>query len=152
MEETMRLHTLALLAGTIAVASVGSSAAASSLAARSPSAETFYGCSSGYTFEVNSNAARCHKPASERIQPLANCQNYTVPVTGVQVGLFPKADHSGNTDYCAGQSVAVGLATNTLAFVRTCAEGLTKRVQPGTDVCFRRIPESTIAPTVAVTR
>ena len=147
----MRLHTLALVAGIAAITTVAS-AAATSLAARAPSAETYYSCSSGYTFEVNSNAARCHKPASERIQQLVTCQSYTVPGTAIRVGLFPKPDHSGNNDYCAGQSGVAGLATNTFAFVRTCADGWTRRSQSGTDVCFRRVPESTMAPTVAVTR
>jgi hypothetical protein len=148
----MRPHTLSLLAATVVLTALASAGVASARTAEAPLADTYYGCSSGYSFQVSSGAARCYKPASERIQALVACTSYTVPGTTMQVGLFPKADHSGSTDYCAGQSALPGVVNNTFAFVRGCAEGWSKRVQPGTDICFKRVPESIIAPTVAVTR
>ena len=140
----MRTVLVAAFAGAIALAATTT---ASVGLARSATASKYYKCGSGYTFQSSGEAARCYKPGREELRELLPCGSMNVAGINVPVPLYPKADHSGNTDYCAGQAGLPGVATNTVAVVRSCPTGYVKRTQSGRDVCYRNIPAEVIPPT-----
>lgn len=140
----MRTLLVAAFAGAIALTAT---ATASVGLARSATASKYFKCGSGYTFQSSGEAVRCYKPAREQHAELMPCGSMNVAGINVPVPLYAKADHSGNTDYCAGQAGLPGVATNTVAVVRTCPAGYAKRTQSGKDVCFKTIPAEVIPPT-----
>ena len=140
----MRTLLVAAFAGVIALTATATAGVG---LARSATASKYYKCGSGYTFQTSGEAVRCYKPGREQTTELNPCGSMNVAGLNVPVPLYAKADHSGNTDYCAGQAGLPGVATNTVAVVRTCPVGYAKRVQSGRDICFKNIPADIIPPT-----
>ena len=100
-------------------------------------ADTYFACPSGYHFEVDSNAARCVKPAGEVRTALTAC-----------LALVPRTDHVGNTDMCVGSSPITG----EVAVERSCPLGFNKRIVPGIDVCEQPTPGDIAPPSIRVSR
>ena len=112
---------------------------------------TYYACDSGYTFQVQNNAARCFKAASWSYKSPLACGNVTVPVINRSIGHFLKKDHQGNADKCVG-TFKVGPVTNSNVLDLACPAGYGLEVRAGADRCRKRIEAVAKAPNRKVNR
>lgn len=114
-------------------------------------ADTYFACSSGYTFQSKNNAARCYKPATYKITRLKPCPSVYIPVVNKKIGHFYKKDYQGKKDMCVG-TFKVGPVTNTNALETACPSGYSKQIRSGRDRCRKPMPAKKIPPTKAVNR
>lgn len=114
-------------------------------------ADTYFACSSGYTFQYKNNAARCYKPANYMFTSLQACPKRYIPVINKKIGTFYKKNHQGNKDMCVGQ-FKVGPVTNSTALNTTCRSGYSKQITSGKDRCRKPQPAKKIPPTKQVNR
>ncbi|UCE32086.1 MAG: hypothetical protein JSW68_03920 [Burkholderiales bacterium] len=124
---------------SVAVAAILTSAATTAQSA------PYWGCGSGYTFQTQSNAARCYKPAQTRYRSLEPCPQLTV--LGITVGYGLVRDVTGNTDLCVTQLRPLPAGTNA-TLPTACRSGWSKQVRSGGDRCRRVYPEDIRAPSV----
>lgn len=106
------------------------------------SANTFFGCETGFTFESSGDAARCRRGASVAIAPLTDCP----PANGA--ALVERVDASGSKDMCGSPSPT----GPDVSVDRSCPPAYTKRVLPGRDRCELPTPEMIRAPSVPVAK
>jgi hypothetical protein len=125
------------LAGCVLVALVSTAA----VRGDGRATETYFGCETGYAFEVNNQAARCRRAASVLAVAPVEC-----PATGA-TALSERVDYNGRNDACVGAS-----AGTTVTVERSCPTDYTRRVLAGPDRCERAAPESIKAPNVPVLR
>lgn len=101
-----------------------------------PAAEKYFGCPTGYSFQVSGSHARCYLAGTE------TTANIVCPVGWVKV----LDQFANNRDGC--QTIGLpGAKTNTVGNY-TCPSGYSPKAQPGPDVCAKETPASIIAPTV----
>lgn len=102
---------------------------------------TFFGCETGFTFEVSGESARCRRAASVVVAPLAEC-----PQAG-GVALAERIDLVGTKDMCASTTPGTDVSVE-----RNCPPNYTKRVLSGLDRCEMPAPEMIRAPSIPVAR
>src|SRR5687767_11678724 len=95
----------------------------------------YYGCPSGYDFQVQGTAARCYRESRVETVALLPCPNVTVPVVNTTVGLFARVYFSRTKDTGAAQGVAGVSAQD-----RGCPPGYTEREVAGGDRCEKTLP------------
>lgn len=105
-------------------------------------AERYFTCPAGYTFRTASDAAHCKRPGRYELKPLLPCKNE------MGIGLFPRTDHVGNKDMCAGTNPITG----EIAVERGCQLGFSKRIVNGRDQCRKWHAGDIVAPSVQVNR
>ena len=106
---------------------------------------TFYRCESGWTFEANSNAARCKRGGGVVTLALMPCPQYTLP-TGQKVGTARRQDYEQRKDMCV--TTIPGAAI--VAIENGCPLGSDKVIRTGLDHCARPNPLEIKAPSVSV--
>ena len=142
----MRRPLLATLAPFLALAALVAANPTHASGAAGRSFATYYGCPSGYEFQVQGSAARCYRAASVVTTALNPCANVTIPVVNKSVGTFAQTDYGqGVKDMCVGEGVAGATALD-----RTCPIGYTEREVAGNDRCERTVPADIKAPSVPV--
>jgi len=102
---------------------------------------TFFGCETGFAFEVSGESARCRRAASVIVAPLSEC-----PQVG-GVALAERIDLVGTKDMCASTAAGTDVSVE-----RNCPPNYTKRVLTGLDRCEMPAPEMIRAPSVPVAR
>jgi hypothetical protein len=105
-------------------------------AVATPSAEAFWRCPSGYTFETSGTAVHCKRAAWTETRAAGICAGPTQSL---------KVDLVGTTDMCAagvGQSDGVEPVCDSA----DVAVGFTKRRVAGKDFCAKSHPADIIAP------
>jgi len=139
-----------LPAVAVAVAVSGAVLAATAAPA-SDGATSYWGCSPGYEFEVDSggNGAHCRKPQSQELQPIV-CPNVTL-ANGEQIATVAQVMPA--RDKCIGRATAGGITQTTEHDNLGCTAGYeyVQNAQGSADWCVRRIPERIVAPTRAFT-
>jgi hypothetical protein len=134
---TSALATLVLAATLSASLSGVRNASASTTA----TAEPFWRCPSGYSFETSGSAVHCKKPAWTETKPFMPC--------GVPTPTF-KLDLVGYTDMCAGD-IGVTVTAEPMCYPTDIASGFTKRTVSGKDFCGKSHPAEVISPNVLIT-
>lgn len=114
-------------------------------------ADTYFSCTSGYTFQVKNGAARCYKPSGYVYKPLNRCGSVFIPGINKRIGHFYKRNHQGNKDMCVGQ-FKIGPVTNVNAVEIACPSGYSKQITSGKDKCRKFVSAKTVPPTRAVNR
>lgn len=103
-----------------------------------PSAEKYFGCPTGYSFQVSGSAARCYLAGSQATA------NIVCPVGWVKT----LDQFANNRDGCQSTAGPPGAKVNTVGNY-TCPTGFSSQPAPGPDVCVKQNPASIVAPTVA---
>ncbi len=94
--------------------------------------DDFWGCNSGYSFEVRGSAARCFKPARTQTSAVESC----LP------GQTYRQDFQGASDMCV-----TGVGVGSASFPPACKAGTRLETRRGTDQCVKKIPAAVQAPT-----
>lgn len=105
--------------------------ASESVVAESEVAEKYFGCPTGYSFQVSGSNARCY---------LAGTRQTANIVCGIG-WVYAVDQFSGYRDACQYT------VTNALANYN-CPSGYSANVRPGPDICVKSNPPSIVAPTV----
>lgn len=118
----------------VVVASLGTlllAGAAPSSLVDAGAAQKYFGCPTGYTFQVSGSNARCY---------LAGTQVTANIICGFNM-VYAIDQFSGNRDGCQNRM------TNMVANY-TCPTGYSSDARPGPDICVKSNPASIIAPMV----
>jgi hypothetical protein len=94
-------------------------------------AQKYFGCPTGYTFQVSGSNARCY---------LAGTQSTANIICGIGM-VYAVDQFSGYRDAC--QNKLSSIVGN-----YTCPSGYSSNARPGPDICVKSNPPSIIAPTV----
>lgn len=137
---TQSIVGVVVIVAAIAAVALPMSAAAAWSRTRA-TAETYFACEGGFSFEVSGAAARCRRAANVLTVPLSECPQ----ANGAP--LIDRVDHSGAKDMCVSTT-----GTAAVALERSCPAEYTKRVVTGADRCERPTPEAIRAPSVPVVR
>jgi hypothetical protein len=134
------LLTLVVSAGAAMVfAAAGTPTTVASAATAAPlvkTAESYWKCPSGYTFQVSGSAVHCKKPSWTETKPFMACGFPTATL---------KLDLVGQTDMCAG-SVGTTVTVEPQCYPTDVMNGYTKRRVSGRDFCGKSHAAEVIAP------
>ncbi|GAC18233.1 hypothetical protein [Paraglaciecola arctica] len=118
----------------------------------SHSADTFWGCGNGWSFETKHNSsARCFKAAGKTYKSPKKCASVYIPILKKSVGHFLKTDHDGKADKCVG-TFKLGPMTNSNVVPLACATGYGMEVKNGADRCVKPVPAESRAPSMRIGR
>jgi hypothetical protein len=94
-------------------------------------AQKYFGCATGYTFQVSGSNARCYLAGTEQTANI---------ICGFNM-VYAVDQFNGNRDGC--QNKLTNIVGN-----YTCPTGYSSNARPGPDICVKSNPPSIIAPTV----
>ena len=109
-------------------------------AATTTTAEPFWRCPVGYTFETSGSSVHCKKPAWTETKGFMPCMQPTPDL---------KTDVLNATDMCSAENIAV--LAEPLCYPTDLAQGYTKRRVAGRDFCGKWHPAEIIAPNQQIT-
>jgi hypothetical protein len=109
------------------------------------SAETYWGCYSGYQFEVDDGAARCYKAGTTEFGSPLGCPRIDTPYG--PFGSSLRQDANGVNDVCA--TVVAGI---TFTAEVICGPGWTMDRRSGADRCKKGQPSDSRQPSKTVSR
>jgi hypothetical protein len=100
-------------------------------ASESGVAEKYFGCPSGYTFQVSGSNARCYLAGTQQTANIVCGTGYVVA----------QDQFSGYRDGCQAK-------WNNVLSNYTCPSGYSANVRPGPDTCVKSNPPSIVAPAI----
>ena len=141
-----KLLSLAVFAGATlvlaaAVTTTPSAAASSVATPASLTAEAYWRCPSGFTFQVSGSAVHCKKPSWTETKPFMACG---VPTPTLKIDLV------GSTDMCAG-NIGATVSVEPMCYPLDVGNGFTKRRVSGKDFCGKFHPAEFLAPNTLIT-
>lgn len=126
-----------LLIATASAAALLLLSAARHPAMEAPAAQKYFGCPTGYTFQVSGSNARCYLAGTTVTADIVCPLGY----------VKTQDQFANNRDGCQSTAGLPGAKVNTVANY-TCPSGYDAKPQAGPDVCVKQNPPSIIAPTV----
>lgn len=114
-----------------ALAALVAFAGTSPATARASTAEKYFGCPTGYTFQTSGTNARCYLAGATQTANIVCGFGYVKTID----------QFSGGKDGCQYQ-------TNNMVGNYTCPNGYSPLVRPGPDVCTKQGSASIMAPSV----